>query len=70
MTTLLYSNQGPCQKIKVSVSAKNKQQLQQMRGKEMEDIHFVDYCQSRKPLLQSYEYKMAYCTSLNKVRIF
>ena len=31
-----------------------------MRGKENEDIHFVDYCRSRKSLLQSYEYKMAY----------
>ena len=58
MTTLLYSSQRPCQKIKVSVSAKktdkqrNKKQLQQqMRGKD---------CRSRKPLLQSYEYKMAY----------
>ena len=31
-----------------------------MMGKEKEDIHYVDYCRSRKPLLQSYEYKMAY----------
>lgn len=31
-----------------------------MRGKEKEDIHFEDYCRSRKPLLQSYEHKMAY----------
>ena len=31
-----------------------------MRGKEKEDIHFVDYCRSTKPLLQSYENKMAY----------
>ena len=31
-----------------------------MRGKEKGDIHFVYYCRSRKPLLQSYEYKMEY----------
>lgn len=31
-----------------------------MKGKEKEDIHFVDYCRSTKPLLQSYENKMAY----------
>lgn len=38
----------------------NRQQLQQMTGKEKEDIYFVDYCRSRKFLLRSSENKMAY----------
>lgn len=53
---------GPLSKDKgfCLFSVKNKQQLKQIRGKEREDIPFVDYCRSTKPLLQSYEYKMAY----------
>lgn len=51
---------GPLSKDKGFCFCKKQTTTTTNEGKEKEDIHFVDYCRSRKPLLQSYEYKMAY----------